>query len=189
MMPQSPRTRATIEGGPEGLKIVIPARSNLFALIFLGIWLVGWCMGEATAIARVASTGKIAEDPLLLMWLTVWTVGGCVAVYSWLWMLAGKEHLLMGSSVLRMKRDILGLGRTRTYELFKIRNLRVATQPAVPRNSRSVFRPWGLTGGPIAFDFEGEIIRFGGPLDPGEAQMIVDRMRQRFAFPEMPITS
>ncbi|HEX7512218.1 MAG TPA: hypothetical protein VF464_02505, partial [Candidatus Methylomirabilis sp.] len=87
--------RAIIEGGPEGLEIIIPAGRNLFAVVFLGVWLVGWLVGEVTAIAGLAgitSAGNVAADLFLLVWLTFWTIGGCFAAYTWLWMLAGKER-------------------------------------------------------------------------------------------------
>jgi hypothetical protein len=184
--------RAIIEGGPEGLEIIIPAGRNLFAVVFLGVWLVGWLVGELTAIAGlagIASAGNAAADPFLLVWLTFWTIGGYFAAYTWLWMLVGKERILMGASTLCVKRDILGLGRRQTYELFRIRDLRVTAQADVPKVPRDAFRPWGATGGLIAFDYEGKTIRFGGAIEAAEARMIVERMKARFAFPEMPTVS
>ena len=95
----------------------------------------------------------------------------------------------MGASTLCVKRDILGLGRRQTYELFRIRDLRVTAQADVPKVPRDAFRPWGATGGLIAFDYEGKTIRFGGAIEAAEARMIVERMMARFAFPEMPTVS
>ena len=181
--------RAIVEGGPEGLEIIIPAGRNLFAVVFLGVWLVSWFVGEVTAIAAITSTGNLAADAFLLLWLTFWTIGGYFAAYTWLWMLVGKERILMGASTLCVKRDILGLGRTRTYELFRIRELRVVAQADVPRVPRVAFRPWGATGGLIAFDYGGKTIRLGGAIEAAEARMIVERMKARFAFPEMPTVS
>ena len=184
--------RAIIEGGPEGLEIIIPASRNLFAVVFLGVWLVGWLVGEVTAIAVLAglvSAGNAAADSFLLVWLTFWTIGGCFAATTWLWMLVGKERILMGTSTLYVKWDILGLGCTRTYELFRIRDLRLAAQANVPKIPRVTFRPWGATSGLIAFDYEGKTIRLGGAIEAVEARMIVERMKARFAFPEMPTVS
>ena len=99
-------------------------------------------------------------------------------------MLVGKERILMGTSMLHVKRDVLGLGRTQTYELYKIRNLRVAPQPTGPRDTGAALRFSGLAGGLIAFEYEGKTIRFGAAIDETEARMIVDRMKQRYAFSE-----
>jgi hypothetical protein len=192
MIPPGSTRRAIIEGGPEGLEIIIPAGRNLFAVVFLGVWLVGWLVGEVTAIAGlagIASAGNTAVAPFLLVWLTFWTIGGYFAAYAWLWMLVGKERILMGASMLCVKRDILGLGRRRTYELFRIRDLRVVAQADMPRAPRIAFRPWGAAGGLIAFDYEGKTIRLGGAIEAAEARMIVERMKARFAFPEKPTVS
>lgn len=179
------KLRATITGGPEGLEIIIPARRHLLVLLFLGVWLVGWLMGELTAIAQMFSGRPGGPEGFLLIWLVFWTLGGGFAGYVWLWMLAGKERILMGTSTLSMKRDVLGLGRTRTYGLYKIRSLRVAAQPTGPGDAAAALRLSGLAGGLIAFDYEGKTIRFGAAIDEPEAQAIVERMKQRYVFPEI----
>jgi hypothetical protein len=177
--------RATITGGPEGLEIVIPARRHFFPLLFLGVWLVGWLMGETTAIRQIFSGRSGGPAGFLLVWLILWTVGGSVAAYLWLWMLAGRERILMGASALHMKRDVLGLGRVRTYELFKIRNLRVDPPPTGPRGTGVMVGLPGVAGGLIAFEHAGKTIRFGTSIDEIEARTIVERMRQRYSFPEI----
>jgi len=46
--------RATIVGGPEGLEIVIPARRTLLTLVIVGVWLIGWFMGEANVLVGLS---------------------------------------------------------------------------------------------------------------------------------------
>jgi len=118
----------------------------------------------------------------LLLWLLFWTAAGLVALYVWLWRLAGKEWIVMGTSTLRMKRDILGFGRTRVYDLRKISRLHVVP-PSVGSVNRDVAaRLSGLAGGAIEFEYEHWAIPFGFSIDETEARMIVDRMRQRYVF-------
>jgi hypothetical protein len=181
--------RATIAGGPEGLEIIIPARRHLLVLLFLGVWLVGWLMGEMTVTAQFFSRRPAGAAAFLLIWLMFWTLGGGLAAYIWLWMLVGKERILMGTSMLQMKRDVLGVGRTQTYEFYKIRNLRVASEPTGPRDAGAALRLAGLVGGLIAFEHEGKTVRFGAGIDETEARRIVDRMKQRYAFAEAPPTT
>jgi len=178
--------RATITGGPEGLEIVIPGRRRLGVLLFLGAWLVGWLAGELSVVTQLLSRRLREPEGFLLLWLIFWTVGGAFAAYIWLWMLAGKERILMGTSTLHVKRDVLGLGRTHTYAFYKMRNLRVAPQPTGPRDTGAALRLSGLAGGLIAFEYEGKTIRFGAAIDEAEGQMIVERMKQRFSFSETP---
>jgi hypothetical protein len=176
--------RSTITGGPEGLEIVIPARRHLLALLFLGVWLVGWLVGEMTVISQVFSGRAAGPEVILLLWLIFWTSGGALAASVWLWMLVGKERVLVGASTLHVKRDVLGLGWTRSCELYKVRNLRVAPQPGGPRDMGVALRLSGLAGGMIAFEYGRKTIRFGAGLDEAEAHMIVGRMKQRYAFAE-----
>jgi hypothetical protein len=79
---------------------------------------------------------------------------------------------------------VLGVGRTQTYEFYKIRNLRVAPRPSGPRDAGAALRFSGLAGGLIAFEHEGKTVRLGAGIDETEARMIVDRMKQRYAFSE-----
>ncbi len=181
-----PRLRVSLTGGPEGLEIVIPAQRNLVVILFLGVWLAGWVVGELTTLADFLKGDPKRPEGFVLLWLALWTVGGVFAAYLWLWMLVGKERILMGTSALRLKRDVLGLGPTTTYDLFRVYNLRVATKPVSPRDTAVTPRLASLIGGLIAFEYQGKTIRFGAALDEAEAQMIVERMRQRYAFPERP---
>lgn len=68
--------RATIAGGPESLEIVIQARCHLLALLFLGVWLVGWLMGEMTALAPLFSRRPAGPEGFFVIWLVIWTLAG-----------------------------------------------------------------------------------------------------------------
>ena len=182
----APQTRVRIEGGPEGLEIVIPAGRNVFVVVFLGVWLAGWFMGEMNVLAQIRSGRMGQPGAFVIFWLLFWTAGGLVAVYVWLWRLVGKERILMGTSTLRMTHDILGFGRTRVYELRKIARFQVVP-PSVGSGNRDVAaRLSGLAGGAIEFEYERRAIRFGFSLDEAEARTIVERMRQRYAFRDSP---
>ena len=83
--------RSTIEDGPEGLSITIPARRQTFGLLFLPLWLIMWFPGEVSAIGKLAT--RQGRSLFLILWLTLWTVGGAYAVLMWLWMVAGRERV------------------------------------------------------------------------------------------------
>jgi hypothetical protein len=184
-MPSS-TPRAIVTPGPEGLQIVIPAVRHPFVVVFLGIWLIGWCVGEVTAVTALLAGGPASSRTFLLVWLLFWSFGGAFASLTWLWAMAGAERLLMGSSNLSLKRSVFGLGFAGTYALHRMHNLRVlpATTPA--QNATARFGVWGIGQGRIAFEYDERRIRFGAALADSEAQSIVDRMKARFAFPEMP---
>src|SRR5512147_2649649 len=124
-----PGNRATITDGPDGLQFVIPPRRQLFPMVFLPIWLAGWLFGESAVIRELAS-GRIHGGPLLfvVIWLAAWTVGGAFALSYLLWMLAGRERVILRPDALVIRHECLGLARAREYSLGNISNLRVSPE-------------------------------------------------------------
>ncbi len=175
--------RITFTGGPAGLEIVIPAQRNLSVILFLGVWLLGWCAGEISAITRLVGGPQTDSWHFVLVWLVLWTLGGAFAAYTWLWNLVGKERIVLGPSTLSLKRDILGMGRISEYLLYRVRGLRVAPAPGPSPDKTVALRIAGLVGS-ICFDYDATTISFGGGLARSEAELIVERMRQRYPFPE-----
>src|SRR5712692_6098094 len=84
-----PRRRSTVQQVAEGVRCEMPPKRHLFALLFLPVWLVGWCFGEI-AVIRELLWGRGAHL-FLMVWLLGWTVGGAFALFTFLWQLAGKD--------------------------------------------------------------------------------------------------
>lgn len=177
-----PGRRSTVRETADGLELIIPARRNVFALLFLTAWLVGWAFGEVTAGWQVLSGRAGGASLFLLAWLAMWTLGGGWAIYTWLWMAAGKEIVSLRPSMLCLKRDTFGVGRTHEYDLAHVKDLRVAAQPSDAFGWNSGTRVWGLGGGLIAFDYGARTFRFGGAVDEAEAAQIVADLKARHAF-------
>jgi hypothetical protein len=179
-----PGGRAVVSDTPAGLAITIPARPNRFMLVFVGVWLVGWAAGEWVVLRKVATAQTLDYATLfLIVWLAGWTVGGVVAARSWLWSAFGKERIVLGPATLSMKRDVLGMGRERRYDLPLISNLR--TVPVVSsgrvRSARTPERS-GTGRANVAFDYGPGTVYFGGGLDEAEASFIVERLKTRHGF-------
>jgi len=177
-----PERRSSVRDVPEGLEVVVPARRNIFLMLFLTAWLGGWFMGEISA-GRQVFFGSTSEPNLFLaFWLAGWTVGGGFAICIWLWMLAGRQRVLLRPDALLIRREVFGLGRTHEYDLGHITNLRVA--PAVTDPWSSGMRVWGVGGGPVAFDYGAKTFRFGDSLDEAEAALVVKELTARHPFRE-----
>jgi hypothetical protein len=182
-----PARRSSSRQTPEGLEISIPAKRNIFILLFLAAWLVGWGVGEVSA-ARELLFGR-ADTPVLFLggWLIAWTLGGGVALYTWLWTLKGREMVILRPDTIVSKSDLWGLGRSKEYDLQHTKNLRVAPISWNPHDWGAAMQFWGIGGGPIAFDYGSQTVRIGSGLDEAEAREIVKELRSRHAFPEMAV--
>ncbi len=175
-----PTRRSSAREVSQGLEIVVPAQRNVFLMLFLGAWLGGWFMGEISA-ARALFLGSAMEAKwFLAFWLTGWTVGGGFAIYMWLWMLAGKQRVLLRPDALMIRREVFGFGLIREYDLAHITNLRVA--PSVSDPWSSGMRFWGGGAGPVAFDYGAKTFRFGDSLDEAEATQVVKELTARHVF-------
>lgn len=177
-----PGRRSTVRNTADGLEVVIPANRNAFILLFLSAWLVGWAFGEVSAAQEVLSGRAGGASLFLVAWLAMWTVGGGWAIYTWLWMAAGKEIVSLRPGELCLKRDTFGLGRTHEYDLAQVKELRVSPQVADPFGWSGGMRFWGLGGGLVAFDYGAKTFRFGGSVDEAEASQIVAELKARHAF-------
>ena len=151
-------------------------------LLFLGVWLVGWTFGETFAAYQLSTGGVGGGGAFLIVWLTLWTVGGCFAFYVWLWTLVGKEVVRLEPGALTLRRDVLGLGRTREYDLAHVSRLREAAPVADAHGWGRSRWPPGIAGGVVAFDYGSETVRFGASIDEAEGHQIVEELQARHTF-------
>jgi hypothetical protein len=177
-----PTAKASVLDTPVGLVINIPAAKNWFVILFVGFWLCGWAFGEVSVIHELA-TGKARGGVSLFMigWLGAWTVGGCAAISFWLWSIAGHEIVSLTPTSLAIRRDILGFGWSREYDLPSVKNLRIDTTDVNSRFNRG-FSPQMRFGGTIAFDYGAKTFRFGGGVDEAEASQLIELLKSRYSF-------
>jgi len=175
--------RSSLKDGPDGLELVIPAKRNLFLMLFLLAWLGGWAFGEVSALKELRS-GAGAPKAFLAFWLVGWTLGGGFAASVWLWMLAGRERILLRSGILAVRREVFGLGWTREYDLAQVRNLRVSAESDNRAGWGATGRFWGFSGGPVAFDYGASTVRCAASVDEPEAAQIIRDLKTRHAFAE-----
>jgi hypothetical protein len=168
------RGRARLEDRANGLQVVIPARRQVGLILFMAAWLTGWFFGERSALHVLLHPRGGVADLFMVLWLLGWTVGGFFAVLVLLWTLVGREVITTDDRILSVRRELLGLGRVRRYDLANVKDLRCAPMPENPRSRES---PWA--GGVIAFDYGPRTIRFGTGIDEAEAKMLVTRLVQR----------
>jgi hypothetical protein len=153
--------------------VVIPARRHWPVLLLLAVWLTGWFFGETSALQRLLHPHERDGRGFMAFWLVGWTIGGALAASAFVWMLLGREVIVMDGRVLSLRSELLGLplGRERRYALSDVKDLRCSPLAQLPRSRRSV--------GLIAFDYGAKTIRFAADVDEAEAKMIVSRLTAR----------
>lgn len=175
MPDESPRPRRYIvEDRLSSLRFSIKGRKNWPVVIFLGVWLAGWAAGEVTV--SVIILGQLpdlsGEHLFLLFWLAFWTVGGALALRTWLRALAGKEIVEVDAYAIAIRQAVLGMGRRKEYAAAYVDNLRV--EPYYSSSSGSA------PGHCLAFDYVRDTVRFGTSLNKAEAEQVLALIGSRF---------
>ena len=176
-----PADRATITDTPEGLVVSTPVRKHWFIILFLPAWLVGWVFGEVTVGSKLLDLESSPGEPVLFLvaWLIMWTLGGLLVIAALFWSLFGMERVAVTGGSITIRREVVGIGFSREYDLGHATNLRVAPDSFNMFDPRAGLRFWGVGGGPIAFDYGSSTVRFANGLDEAEASRIVARISSR----------
>jgi hypothetical protein len=156
-------------------------------ILIAAAWLAGWYFGETAALRQLLNDRIGAPRLFLAAWLTIWTIGGGWAAFLFLWTAVGKEVVWLRPGTLTIRREVLGIGLRREYDLGSVRNLRVAPVPVDPFRWESNMRVWGMGGGCVAFDYGAKTYRFGLSVDESEAARIVEDLKARHPFVAGPV--
>lgn len=164
--------RFIIERGLRGEQIRVPARRNIFALLFLPFWLFFWTIGGIFAIGEFARTG----EAFLALWLCGWAVGWLAAAGVIAWMLCGAELLRVTGGDLEIGESLFGWARTRLYRGGEVRGLTGNSTPFFAQFQFAlpfVMRP---RSGSVKFHYGARTIYAAQGLDEAEGQMIVTHL-------------
>lgn len=150
-------------------------------LLFMCVWLCGWVFGEIHAIRELLSPSEKTPQLFLMVWLAGWTLGGAFALGTVVWQFAGREVITVSSAELEHRVEAFGVGRTRTYRLSEVKNLRATDYSANPFTNQATWFP-PVTGsgyGPVAFDYGARTMRLAPALEEAEAKLLVSKLSPR----------
>ena len=178
-------SRITITDTAQELHIVMPCRRSWLVICLLGFWICGWAVAEVmVAIQFLNGDAPPEGEFFMLAWFGVWTVGGVLAIYAWLWQVFGKEIVTMRGQTFKIRHGIGRFGFDKEYDLLRMRNLRVRPVGFNPLEFSSILQLWGIGGGVISFDYDAKSNRFGAGLDEAEAKQTMAVLKNRYRFQE-----
>lgn len=163
--PSSP-DRITIRETADGLGVHVPSVKQVFALLFVMVWLVGWAAGEWFALSEIARNGIGVSSAFLIFWVTIWTIGGAAALFSVLWQLFGSERLFITAGAV-----VTDWG----FGPFRFKKVWAPGEATKFRKAESTMRKGRLVAGRgIAYEAGGGMRSFGASLDPDEVQFVLE---------------
>lgn len=177
---------AIINDTLSGFEINIPTKKNWFILIFLGVWLCGWTMGELSAIAAI--TGLFSENIgfanlFIVFWLIGWTIGGFFAFKTFLWNLKGKEIISFRNSEFTIQKVGALFSKPKTYNLKEAKKFRVQEESNVYGSNnwgnRNNFGSLYASNGTIRFDYGLKTVKIASGIDEAEANHILEKLKSK----------
>ena len=162
--------RAKIINNGDSIEIVIPTKKRILIILFFAAWLGGWYFGLVNALT---SLSKNINNGFMLFWLAGWSLGGLFAITTILWMLFGNKYIKSDSQYLHIKRGILKIGRTKSYEKLHISNLKIIPEDDFSYFDRGSYKTiFGYKTGKLRFDYGHKTITFASMIDNAEAEHI-----------------
>lgn len=154
--------------------IRIPARRQIFAMLFLPVWLTLWTVGGAAAIGQVVQEFNL----FICVWLCGWALGWVFAAGTIAWMAVGAETVRVVGKDLELGVQIGPWSRRKLYQGLQIKDLRAVS--AHPLANFQMSGPFmrQMQGGAVQFTYGARTIRLGAGLDEAEGRLIVERLRK-----------
>ncbi len=108
-----------------------------------------------------------------------------MAFRFFLWNLTGREIITIEQGVLKIERKGDLLGRTKTYDLNEVKNIR-AQDDIMDYNNRFYGgrRRGFYAGGTIRFDYGLRTVKFAAGIDLAEAKFILEKLKERHLLTE-----
>ncbi len=180
--------RAEIHQDLHSLTIKIPSKKNWFIIIFTTAWMGGWLIGELFAINTLFfSDTPLFANLFLLVWLTLWTVGGIFMLISIIQQLIGYETISVKKGILEIKRTAGITIQKKLYEIKSIRHIDI--NPTIDLGMWSgayLYRQniIGFKNGKIKFDYGMKTIKFANDIEEAEARIIIEIFKENPNFKE-----
>ena len=192
------RPAFVVEDLGQSTQITIPAKRNLFVMVFLTIWVFGWLFGELFALSVLLAVLFIQFGlvftfiPLpeifkelngfgvvvglfMIVWLVSWTKGGYSALKTLVWQLRGKEIVEVSRQGINLSRPVFGMGKVQEYQAAEIVDVRLAKENINPNLQI------GQTAlNSIEFDYLFDTIGFGAGMEEKDAKELLEEVYKRY---------
>lgn len=177
--------RVQIGHSHNGVTITVRAKVRLFGFAFLTVWLCGWTAGGVFAANSLLTGDAFGEARIFLaFWLCGWALGWLFAVFALLWMLGGKEQLMLQNAGLTKRISVWLLGRSRHYDLNLVSKVRKNASLKTTSPNANLDSPFGKNGR-IAFDYGQKTVTFGAGIDDAETDLILSALKTRLGSRRM----
>ena len=167
--------RTTVTDTGNGLRVEFIPEWSWATFLWLTVWLPGWAFGLRMAVTdfwiKALDRGDWFGIAFITVWAAGWIWGGLFALISWLGNFSSKEVLLIDSEVIRYRREVLGIGYEKTFDVVEVHGVRYLPPEGAGRSRKSEA---------LGFEYGSRTKRLMSDLTELEIQSVVKAINSRF---------
>ena len=164
--------RISIKHTENELSIVILSLINKVKNRFLLLWFLLWSISGLTVLSQYFMMTDPNTKTAIIVWMGFWTYFEYKIFHAYLWRRSGKEKIKINDKKLLYKRDVLGRGKIKMYDIDFIKDIRLIEpkEDSFFENINNSY--WVIGGEKLAFDYYGKEIKLGLQLDETDAKAL-----------------
>ena len=179
--------RAVINAKENGLEIYIPAKREIGSIIVICIWLSISSLMVVGGISMMLDSSTFVWS-IMAFGIVQIVIGGALMaapLYVLIWMLSGKEIIIVEGNIFRCEHVVLGIRRIWNYSIPEMKNLQLHIPPQKKKKKDkaiAIEAPWQMKFGKIKFDYGVKTLHFGSEIDKQEAEYLIEVLRESHFF-------
>ena len=188
--------RISTEDHPKSTTIVVTPKRVLWKEIILGLWLAGFTFAGMYIIYLLffggmdsLQTGTNFDEDIrrqqiiyLIVFAAFWAYFEYVTLKAFLWILFGKELIMIDTEAVSIKKSILGYGKSHRFFFENIKKFTYEKPDSLSLNTFLDNSYWSTGTEVYKIEHKGKAKTFGRKIDDKEAKLlhrfITDRMKK-----------
>lgn len=180
-----PWRSARVERASGKVRIAIGPKRAWAAWILFGGAVAVWAATGISAYERVLNSPNANGRAWLLFWFLGWTLWGGWGLARVFVVGLGREVIEVGGRSIALRREVMGIGFSRTFDLGRVRNLHLAAPPPAG-TPQPLSRGWPalpppVLAGSIRFEYLRRTHEFGVGLGWPEMEQVLAGLREQVA--------
>lgn len=164
------------------MRITISPRRAAVQWALVAVVLFAWGYGLATGWQDLQDPSQAARRAWIAVTRLVWLAAGTFAFVRLGVVAMGRELVEVDDSCLRIRREIMGVGRSRVFDLSQVRGLRHVPPP--PVGHAPVERGWpplplSLLGGSVRFEGGGRTYELALGIAWEDMEVLLQALREK----------
>lgn len=170
--------RITWSEDDKGTFFLIPGQVEGWKETLLLTWVIAWMICGVAVCLQIFGEYSKETKMSLVIYMAFWAYFAYKGINAWLWRKFGTEMIRVDSEGIKVKRDIKGYGRVRTYFIDNIRKIEPLQRKAGSFAHTFNRSFWVIGGETILLDYLGQDVALGMQLSENEREQLIKHLRR-----------